>query len=177
MAITQHPQCLVCKAIVRDPKLGRRISVSKMFIPGGESLLSISRDYEGVFIYKSLNNHAKKHQAPTKAKLEKKIKAFETKQAFQEIEAVDERKQLTAYTGQAEARKDILDRAMKALDAGDVKLTMSSIVALLGQEQKAEENAKDRGLKMMEMFNYFASGASRAKTTPYQPPIEEAEVL
>lgn len=164
--------CKVCNVIsAGDDKLKHRINVSGKWVPGGEYLKDIQADYVGQFSVDGLENHATKHQAPNKAKLEKQLKTFATNEAFKQIETVDEKKQIAAYTGQADARKDILDRAMKALDAGDVKLTMSSIVALLGQEQKAEENAKDRGLKMMEMFNYFASGAGG----PVKPVVDEAE--
>lgn len=151
--------CAICQLITADPELERRINRSKKFIPGGESLLSIFRAYDGAFSQESLYNHTTRHQAPKPSVLKKQIKQFETKTALKDIEAVDDVRTVAVYAGQAEARTTILDKAMKALEAGDVKLTMSSIVALLGQEQKAEENAKDRGLKMMEMFNYFASGA------------------
>lgn len=169
MALKYQYQCLVCQAVLADPKLGKRIELSRSFVPGGEGLTEIHKDYEGQFMYKSLANHAKKHQAPNKVKLEKRIKQFKAKEALSEIESVDDKKKVAIYTGQAEARKDILDRAMKALDDGDVKVTMASIVALLGQEQKAEENAKDRGLKMMEMFNYFASGAGNKPDREHVP--------
>jgi hypothetical protein len=175
MALKVNVQCLVCKAVKADPALRRRIEQSKNFVAGGESLLSIHRDYDGKFLYKSLANHVKKHQAPKKSVLDRRVKQFKNKKALSEIMATDESKQLAVYTGHNEARKEILDKAMKALEAGDVKLTMNAIVSLLGQEQKAEEAAKDRGLKMMEMFNYFASGASGPTTGP-KAPIEEAEV-
>lgn len=163
-------QCATCKAVKADPELLRRISLCKRFVPGGEPLAAIERDYQ--LPHKGLYNHVAKHQAPNQAKLDKQIKQFETRQALKDIESGDEKRVVAVYAGQAEARKDILTKAMQALEDGDVKLTMSSIVALLGQEQKAEENAKDRGLKMMEMFNYFASGAGKS-----QPEHTEAEII
>jgi hypothetical protein len=156
-----HPntQCATCSRIKGgDDKLLDRINRSKQFVAGGEPLTAIAADI-GIS-YESVYNHAKKHQAPTKAKFKRQIRAKETKDALQNIQTATTAKTVAIYSGQADMRRDLLIKAKEALDSGDLKMTMNAFVSLLGQEQKAEENAKDRGLEMMKMFNYFASGAA-----------------
>lgn len=159
MPFKPQSQCLVCKRIKGgDNKLLDRINHSRAFIPAAESLVAISKDI-GIS-YVSLYNHTQKHQSPNKTQLAKRIRATETKQALKDITSTGEARAVTIYNGHVEARKDLLQKGMDALDKGDLKMTMQAVVALLGQEQKAEENAKDRSLEMMKMFNYFASGAA-----------------
>lgn len=161
MPLRVEPQCSICALIVGgDTDLEKRINRCRLFVPTGETLKSIYVDYATKIGYKSLNNHAHKHQAPKKSVLAKRLKSAKVKEAFTEIVGADKERTVKIYSGQADARKELLQKGMDALDRGDLKMTMNAIVTLLGQEQKAEENAKDRSVAMMKMFNYFASGSS-----------------
>lgn len=177
MPFNPRTGCATCDRIrTTDKHLLERINTSRAFVPGGESLRSIAADV-GIS-YESVYNHSKKHQAPSKAKLDKRIKQFETKEKFKDIVTAGESKTVAVYAGHVEARREILDRGMKALAAGDLKMSMNAIVSLLAQEQKAEENAKDRSLELMKMFNYFASGSGGgAADGPTSPEPVEGEII
>lgn len=153
--------CATCDKIADgDKKLYDRINLSRAFIPGGESVRAIATDTG--LSYESVYNHSKKHQAPSKSKLEQKIRNFEAKEKYNEIVAQGSERAVVQYTGHADARRELLQKGMEAFERGDMKMGMSHMVAMLGQEQKAEENAKDRSLEMMKMFNYFASGSGNS---------------
>lgn len=161
MALRPNSQCLVCRTVKREPKLGRRIELSKMFIPGGESLLAISRDYEGVFMAKSLYTHAHRHQAPTKAKLEKRIKQFETREAAKEIQTEVTLEKTKLYINHNEGRRSMLERGMEALEAGDMKMSAAVMAKLLKDESDIEEKSKDRSLELMKMVQHFVASGAR----------------
>lgn len=173
--VKSSSRCTVCNAIKADPALGRRLSISKAYVASGESLLSILRDRPDI-TKKSIYNHVKKHQAPSKAKLEKKVKQFESKEAYKEIVAETEGRSVAVYTNHNDARRTLLERGLEALDSGDMKLTGSVMAQLLKQESDIEEKSKDRSLELMKMFNYFASGSGKPQLRQPNRTIIEAQV-
>jgi hypothetical protein len=179
MPFNKKADCGTCKLIkAGDKKLLDRINRSKEFVPGGESLAAIHRDYQGRLTYKSIYNHSKRHQAPNKRELERLIRNKETKDALKDIQTVETGRRVAVYSNQADMRHKLLQKAMEALESDDLKMTMNAVVGLLGQEQKAEEAAKDRNLELMKMFNYFASGsAPRVSNPAAHTTVEEGEIL
>lgn len=168
-------KCKTCQRIkAGDKALLERINRSKEYIAGGEPLSVIARDES--IRYAALINHAKKHQAPNKARLAKKQKQHESKEALKEIQAADTARTVTIFTGQAEMRRELLTKAQEMFDKGDIKMGMSHVVSLLGQEQKAEEAAKDRGLALMKMFNYWNAQGGNPEDYKKYTEAEDAPV-
>ncbi len=169
--------CSICKQLKgranapANRELYKRINRCKRFLPGGEAMAEIARDI-GVDV-KAMANHVKKHQAPAERKLNEQIKAHETKEALREIQTEGSAKTVAVLSNQAEMRKELLQKGMEAFEKGDIKMGMSHIVTMLGQEQKAEEAAKDRGLEVMKMFKYFnAQAGNPEEYKKYTDPIE-----
>lgn len=161
MPFKPNNRCDTCLLIQKDRKLLDRINRSKAFVAGGEPLTVIAADIG--LSYESVYNHTKKHQAPSKAKLAKQVKQHETKEAFKEIQTTGDARRvakLSPYTSQGSARSELIDKLLEMADAGEIKLSGNNLVSLLAQAQKEEEAAKDRGLEIMKMVNYFASGAA-----------------
>lgn len=166
--------CKVCQTIAAgDTKLERRINSSRTWVPGGESLKNIARDYEGKFLPQSLYTHAKKHQAPNKRKLE----AVHAKIALQQIveeQAITEVKQVRHYSDDLSELKAI---GMELVRKGGTQVSAAVLAKLIDIEVKIEEKQKDRDFEMTKMVAYFASGAGRPDRRFNNPIVVEPEAV
>lgn len=149
-----NKQCKVCQTLKTDRKLMQRIYDSKQFIKGGENLRSIARDYVGQFEYQSLYNHCRNHQALTAEDLDNKRLLA----AAKEIEV----QQLKKVVRHGEVRDVVLEYGLEAIKSGNVKMTLSGIVAAAKHASDIEEKAKDRQLEVFKTIDDFASGAQTA---------------
>lgn len=158
MAFKLVKACRVCQTIKKEggekSTLLKRIYGSTQWLPEGETMMAILRDYEGKFTYLSLFNHCKKHQAPSDSELaERRIQHLQ-----KEIEVEKIRK---SYS-HADVRALILDAAGTKLEEGDTSLVKaSSVTAAMKQQADIEEKSKDRQLDIIKMMAAFQSGALR----------------
>lgn len=181
MALNIEPQCPVCQLIqAGDKKLKQRIDGSKKWVKGGESLRNIQRSYTqlgvSAFSEKSIENHANKHQAPSKRQAEvasakKVVKELEDSQIVADVRVArhfnDDLQELKAI-------------GMEMVRTGDSKVSAAVLAKLIDIEVKIEEKAKDRSLELAKMVAHFASGAGRLAPAPQTPyiavhPVEAEE--
>lgn len=169
--------CKWCKRVKADKELFNRLNRSKEYVPSGEALSVIAKEIDPGG-YRGLINHVKKHQAPKPSYLKRDTEARETKKALQDIKLAETKRQVGVLSNQAEMRKELLQKGMEAFEKGDIKMGMSHIVTMLGQEQKAEEAAKDRGLEVMKMFKYFnaQAGNPRDYAKYSEEPVQEEPI-
>jgi hypothetical protein len=157
-----NKQCLVCQLVQADKKLERRINLSKQFVPGGEAIQEIWRDYaDQVKNPRSFYVHAKSHQAPNKIELEKRASAHATKNEYREIVTESQATEVSVVRHYSEDLQELKQIGMEAVRSGDAKMTASVLAKLIDLEAKIEDKAKDRNLEMMKMFAYFASGSAK----------------
>ena len=146
-------RCKVCQTLKTDKKLMERIYNSKAFIPGGESLRALSRDYVAQFEYQSLYNHAKTHQGLSEEDLDNKLMMREAR----EIEVA----QLRKIVRHQEMRDELLGLGMDGIRDDKIKLNSNNVIQLLKQKADIESKSKDRELDVAKMIQAFASGANR----------------
>lgn len=177
MALKASPRCPVCKLIQTTmPQLEARLNRCSVYLPKGESMLNIYKDLGGIgpreygtlaFSYNQLRTHTARHQAPNTHAIKDAIKRREIRAQANRLKddqanaiVADAKARRITYRGHTTTRPELIQAVLDALAEGGVKLSGTNLVQLLGQEQKADERAKDRGLEMMKMVNFFAAGAS-----------------
>jgi len=148
-----HKLCKVCNVIkAGDEDLFKRVTHSKQFERGGESLTSIAEDYKGKFTYQSLYLHCKKHQAPTAEMLVGRRMA-----RVQEQAVVDNyKKSVTAK----DTRQGLLDKLAEKLESGefDDTMTVKDLIAVLRDTDNAEAKKKDQEIDILKMMMPYRSG-------------------
>lgn len=152
--------CKVCKKVKREQqgggvsKLAQRIYGCSVLIKGGEALTNIQRDYVGDFEYSSLRNHALKHQNLTEDLLVDK--------RLREMGREINDKRVKNLIGHVDLRQAIMDTAAEMLAKGELKgISASTALRAAKDASDIEEKNKDRGVEVLKMYNFFASGSNK----------------
>lgn len=176
MSFKPKTGCHVCERVkAGDKKLFDRINLSKAFVPGGEALTAIAKDIS--ISYESVYNHTQKHQAPSKAKLAKQIKAKETKEALKEIATQTDSKVLSVSRHFTEDIAELKAHAIEGIRSGDTKVSAAVYAKLIDIEAKLEEKAKDREFELMKMFNYWNAQGGNPQDYLEYTDVEEGEIV
>lgn len=147
--------CKICRTIIdteTGDELYKRIALSKAFTRDGEPLTAIWRDFPSSFSYLALQNHTKKHQAPTDAMLKSnRLGKFAEDQQLKELkEAVNTLK----------ARDDIIRKILEKADDPEFleKANIRDLLKALKDQDDVKAKQKDQDLDILKMMAGPRSG-------------------
>lgn len=163
--LKKNKLCQTCSLVSKNKQAYEDLFDTTYYNPRSKTSLKRYSEYYKM-PYDSVKNHVKKHQFISKELLTKKIE--------EKVEQATQKKQIRKLVTHSDIRQTIMDRGLKEIEEGKIKLDGRTVLSAAKDQKDYELQSQNQQIKMMEMMWHFASGESN-ESVAYDRALIESE--